>query len=97
MEASIDLSEMSNLSDAYEKGYFYLWSFQFENAVRIFSLHRETNIGMEYALIEPLLMKIMVSGSRELMSVAEKKLSEFLELVDACEKDITKKGLKSKI
>lgn len=65
--------------------------------MNIFSVHRETNIGMEYALIEPLLMKIMVSGSRELMSVTEKKIAGFLELVEVCEKDVAKKGNKSNI
>jgi hypothetical protein len=41
MEASIDLSEMVTFEKAFENGYYHLWSFEFENAMGIFSIHRE--------------------------------------------------------
>lgn len=52
---------------------------------------------MEYALLEPYLMKIIVSGSRDLMCLAEAKVTSFLEYVGACEKEVAKKGEKSSV
>lgn len=97
MEASINLSEMASFESAFEKGYFYLWSFEFQNAIEIFSMHRESHIGMEYALLEHYLMRIIVCGSKELISLTEKKFASFIEYIKACEKEVAKKGSKSTI
>jgi hypothetical protein len=52
---------------------------------------------MEYALIELDFMKIIVTGSRELMTIVDGKLNHFIEYVEACEKDVAKKKEKSSI
>ena len=52
---------------------------------------------MEYALLEPLLLRIIVTGSRELVSLTEIKVENFLEYLFACEKEVAKKKEKSSI
>jgi len=74
------------LSEAqcFTEGYYYLWSFQFENAREVFSLHRETNAQFEMALLEENLLRIVVSGSKELIVETETKFAKLLEYLLAC-------------
>lgn len=52
---------------------------------------------MEYALLEPFLMRIIVSGSKDLIQLTEKKFANFIEYIDACKKEVAKKGKKATV
>ncbi|KAL4470343.1 hypothetical protein ABPG74_011954 [Tetrahymena malaccensis] len=96
-EYSKKVSQQVSVEKCYSDGYYYLWSFQFANSHEIFKIHREENINFEYALLEHNLLKIIVTGNKDLIATTEQKFAEFYEYLIACQKDVQKKGDKSTI
>ncbi|KAL4502435.1 hypothetical protein ABPG72_012022 [Tetrahymena utriculariae] len=94
---SKNVDQQISVEKCYSDGYYYLWSFQFVNSHEIFKIYREENINFEYALLEHNLLKIIVTGSKDLIATTEQKFAEFYEYLTACQKDIQKKGDKSTI
>ncbi|EAR89505.1 hypothetical protein TTHERM_00158220 (macronuclear) [Tetrahymena thermophila SB210] len=94
---SKNVNKQISVEKCYSDGYYYLWSFQFANSHEIFKIHREENINFEYALLEHNLLKIIVTGKKDLIATTEQKFAEFYEYLIACQKDVQKKGDKSTI
>jgi hypothetical protein len=55
----------------------YLWSFQFKNAVKCLDRFKDTNINFQYGLLEPIILQVLISGSKYMIEEASVQLDEF--------------------